>query len=103
MPGVYGTQNCGTERFDVFFFTHAVGFPFEQMLAMISLLGGGIMDYCHWDCRFPDSVRLIAERDRLSERAKARVLGENALRFFGFGESQLGKRRAPAEPSKAAR
>ena len=58
-------------------------------------------DYCHWDCRFPDSVRLIAERDRLSERAKARVLGENAVRFFGFEDSQLGRRRVPA-PSGAA-
>jgi predicted TIM-barrel fold metal-dependent hydrolase len=181
MPGVYGTQNAGTERFDVFYFTHAVGFPFEQMIAMISLVGGGIMDlypglkfafleagagwlpywvermdehyhllhpqvpklrrrpsehlksgriyvscdsdeatlphvlelvgedaviyasdYCHWDCRFPDSVRLIAERDRLSERAKARVLGENAMRFFGFKESELGRRQAPVGASRSA-
>jgi len=181
LPGVYGTQNCGTERFDVFFFTHAVGFPFEQMLAVISLLGGGILDlyprlrfafleagagwlpywvermdehyrllrpqvpklqrppsdhlksgriyvscdsdeetlphvlelvgdgavmyasdYCHWDCRFPDSVRLIGERDNLSERAKARVLGENAKRFFGFKESDLGQRQAPSPLGAAA-
>lgn len=173
MPGVYGTQNAGSERFDVYFYTHAVSFPFEQMIAMISLIGGGIMDlyprlrfafmeagagwlpywaermdehfemlrpqvpklkrlpsehigggrifvscdpdermlpqvlelvgedvviyasdYCHWDSRFPDSVRLIADRNNLAEKAKRKILGENALRFFGFKERELGRRAA---------
>ncbi|HEY7560347.1 MAG TPA: amidohydrolase family protein [Candidatus Binatia bacterium] len=173
MPGVYGTQNAGSERFDVYFYTHAVSFPFEQMIAMISLMGGGIMDlyprlrfafmeagagwlpywaermdehfemlrpqvpklkrlpsehigggrifvscdpdekmlpqvlelvgedvviyasdYCHWDSRFPDSVRLIADRNNLAEKAKRKILGENALRFFGFKERELGRRAA---------
>lgn len=173
MPGVYGTQNAGSERFDVYFFTHAVSFPFEQMIAMISIVGGGIMDlyprlrfafmeagagwlpywaermdehyemlrpqvpklkrspsehvasgrifvacdpdekmlpqvlelggedvviyasdYCHWDSRFPDSVRLIADRGELSQKKKAKILGENALRFFGFKEGELGRRAA---------
>jgi hypothetical protein len=171
MPGLYGTQNAGSERFDVYFYTHAVSFPFEQMIAMISVIGGGIMDlyprvrfafmeagagwlpywaermdehyemlrpqvpklkrlpsehigggrifvacdpdekmlpqvldlvgedviiyasdYCHWDSRFPDSVRLIADRSKLSEQTKRKILGENALRFFGFKESELGRR-----------
>jgi predicted TIM-barrel fold metal-dependent hydrolase len=173
MPGVYGTQNAGSERFDVYFYTHAVSFPFEQMIAMISLIGGGIMDlyprlrfafmeagagwlpywaermdehfemlrpqvpklkrlpsehigggrifvscdpdermlpqvlelvgedvviyasdYCHWDSRFPDSVRLIADRNNLAEKAKRKILGENAPRFFGFKERELGRRAA---------
>jgi predicted TIM-barrel fold metal-dependent hydrolase len=172
-PGVYGTQNAGSERFDVYFFTHAVSFPFEQMIAMISLIGGGIMDlyprlrfafmeagagwlpywaermdehyemlrpqvpklkrppsehiaggqifvacdpdekmlpqvlelagedvviyasdYCHWDSRFPDSVRLIEDRSELSQQKKRKILGENALRFFGFKERELGRRAA---------
>jgi len=172
-PGIYGTQNAGSERFDVYFYTHAVSFPFEQMIAMISLIGGGIMDlyprlrfafmeagagwlpywaermdehyemlrpqvpklkrlpsehiaggrifvacdpdekmlpqvlelvgedvviyasdYCHWDSRYPDSVRLIEDRSELSRQAKSKILGENALRFFGFKERELGRRAA---------
>jgi hypothetical protein len=46
-------------------------------------------------------AELIGDRDHLSERAKARLLGENAVRFFGFSESHLGRRRLPA-PSGAA-
>ena len=172
-PGVYGTQNAGSERFNVYFYTHAVSFPFEQMIAMISIIGGGIMDlyprlrfafmeagagwlpywsermdehyemlrpqvpkltrppsehiaggrifvacdpdekmlpqvlelvgediviyasdYCHWDSRFPDSVRLIADRGELSQNVKRKILGDNALRFFGFKERELGRRAA---------
>jgi uncharacterized protein len=172
-PGIYGTQNAGSERFDVYFYTHAVSFPFEQMIAMISIIGGGIMDlyprlrfafmeagagwlpywtermdehyemlrpqvpklkrlpsehiaggrifvacdpdekmlpqvlelvgedvviyasdYCHWDSRYPDSVRLIEDRSELSRQAKSKILGENALRFFGFKERELGRRAA---------
>jgi len=171
VPGVYGTQNAGTERFDVYFFTHAVSFPFEQMIATISVIGGGIMDlyprlrfafmeagagwlpywtermdehfellrpqvprlqrrpsehvkggrifvscdpdeetlpdvlkhvgegiilyasdYCHWDSRYPDSVRLIEQQEGLSDHAKSKVLGLNALGFFGFREADLGRR-----------
>jgi uncharacterized protein len=173
MPGLYGTQNAGSERFDVYFYTHAVSFPFEQMIAMISIIGGGIMDlyprlrfafmeagagwlpywaermdehyemlrpqvpklkrppsehifggrifvacdpdekmlpqvlelvgkdvviyasdYCHWDSRYPDSVRLIDDRSELSREEKRKILGANALCFFGFKESELGRRAA---------
>ena len=41
-------------------------------------------DYYHWDCAFPDSVRLIAERADLSERAKKRILADNAARLFNL-------------------
>lgn len=39
-------------------------------------------DYCHWDCRFPDSVRDICDAPDLSPAQKARVLGGNAVAFF---------------------
>jgi hypothetical protein len=35
---------AGTERFNKHFLTHVVGHPFEQMLAMISLVCGGILE-----------------------------------------------------------
>ena len=46
-PGLYGIQSAGSERFDRFFFTHIVGFPFELMIAVLSIVGGGIFE------RFP--------------------------------------------------
>ena len=39
-------------------------------------------DYPHWDCRFPESVRLIAENESIPERLKQKVLGENATRLY---------------------
>ncbi len=39
-------------------------------------------DYPHFDCRFPHTVDLITERDELSERVKAKIMGENALKFY---------------------
>jgi predicted TIM-barrel fold metal-dependent hydrolase len=47
VAGHYGTQNAGTERFDRFFFTHLVAFPFEQMIATACVVCGGVLD------RFP--------------------------------------------------
>ncbi|MCG8591723.1 MAG: amidohydrolase family protein [Proteobacteria bacterium] len=41
-------------------------------------------DYCHWDCDFPDSVRLLAERDDLSDENKARVFASSAARLFAL-------------------
>ena len=41
-------------------------------------------DYCHWDCKFPDSVRLIAERDDLDAAEKRRILGANPARLFNL-------------------
>ncbi len=39
-------------------------------------------DYPHFDCRFPDSVKLVAERDTLSESVKRKLLSQNARRFY---------------------
>ncbi|HEX9788717.1 MAG TPA: amidohydrolase family protein, partial [Candidatus Binatia bacterium] len=73
--------------------------PDEKMLPQVlELIGEDVViyasDYCHWDSRFPDSVRLIEDRSELSQRQKRKILGENALRFFGFKERELGRRAA---------
>ena len=44
-------------------------------------------DYCHWDCAFPDSVKLIEERDDLDPARKAAVLAGNAAKFYGLDAS----------------
>ena len=41
-------------------------------------------DYCHWDCAFPRSVELLAERADLSDARKAAVLASNAARLYGL-------------------
>src|SRR5262245_44702858 len=49
--------------------------------------GGTVLyasDYCHWDCNFPDSVRDICEARDLSLDQKERILGRNAVEFFGL-------------------
>jgi predicted TIM-barrel fold metal-dependent hydrolase len=41
-------------------------------------------DYPHWDGMFPHVVSTIRGRKDISDQAKARVLGENAKRFYGW-------------------
>jgi uncharacterized protein len=41
-------------------------------------------DYCHWDCIFPDSVRVLAERDDLEPEEKERVFARNAAALYGL-------------------
>ena len=41
-------------------------------------------DYPHWDGMFPHVTSTIRARKDISDRAKARVLGENAKRFYGW-------------------
>jgi len=41
-------------------------------------------DYYHWDCRFPDTARLIAERNDLSDAIKKRILADNAAVLYGL-------------------
>jgi predicted TIM-barrel fold metal-dependent hydrolase len=41
-------------------------------------------DYPHWDGIFPHVVSTIRGRKDISESAKAKVLGENAKRFYGW-------------------
>ncbi len=39
-------------------------------------------DYPHFDCRFPHTVDFVTDRPELSERLKAKIMGENALKFY---------------------
>ena len=41
-------------------------------------------DYPHWDGMFPHVVSTIRGRKDLSEKAKQKVLGENAERLYGW-------------------
>lgn len=46
-------------------------------------------DYAHWDCEFPNSVRLLRGIPGLSDGDRRRVLGGNAIRWFGLDEEDL--------------
>jgi predicted TIM-barrel fold metal-dependent hydrolase len=41
-------------------------------------------DYCHWDCAFPDSVRILAEREDLDAAMKRALFAGNAARLYGL-------------------
>jgi uncharacterized protein len=61
--------------------------PDERMLPYVAqTLSPGVVcyasDYCHWDCAFPDSVKLLAERADLDNTTKAAILGGNAARLY---------------------
>ena len=63
--------------------------PDEPMLAaVLDDLGTDVVmyasDYPHWDSDFPDSTRPLRERADLSEEARAKLLGENARRFYAL-------------------
>ncbi|MBI3077440.1 MAG: amidohydrolase [Deltaproteobacteria bacterium] len=42
--GCYGSLPAGTERFDNYLFTHLVGHPFEQVIALACLTAGGVLE-----------------------------------------------------------
>ena len=46
-------------------------------------------DYAHWDSEFPESVKMVAATPGLSEERTKLVLGQNAIRWFNFSESEL--------------
>ena len=41
-------------------------------------------DYCHFDCDFPDSVRILEERGDLDESIKPALFAGNAARLYGL-------------------
>ncbi len=49
-------------------------------------------DYAHWDAEFPESVRKLSRIEGLSPERRTRILGENAMRFFGLDPSELPER-----------
>jgi predicted TIM-barrel fold metal-dependent hydrolase len=46
-------------------------------------------DYPHWDCEFPESVRMVASVPGLTDEHKRRVLGRNAIAWFGLTPDEL--------------
>ena len=41
-------------------------------------------DYCHWDCAFPNSVKIVAERRDLDEAMKRALFATNAAKLYGL-------------------
>jgi uncharacterized protein len=41
-------------------------------------------DYAHWDCEFPNSVRMLSHIQGLDAGRRAMVLGQNAMRWFNL-------------------
>jgi len=41
-------------------------------------------DYPHWDSEWPHTVEELTEREDLSQEFKAKILGHNALKFYGL-------------------
>ena len=63
--------------------------PDEKYLPqVVDAVGEGVVvyasDYCHWDCKFPDTVKIIEERADLSERAKKGLFDDNPRRLYGL-------------------
>jgi len=63
--------------------------PDERTIgAVVQLIGDRKIvyasDYYHWDCRFPDSARLIADRTDLREASKRRILSDNAAALYAL-------------------
>ena len=55
---------------------------------VVDTLGDGVVvyasDYYHWDCKFPDTVKILAERSDLSEASKRRIFTDNAQRLYAL-------------------
>jgi predicted TIM-barrel fold metal-dependent hydrolase len=63
--------------------------PEETLLpAVVDALGADFIlfasDYPHWDGGFPESTRPLRERSDLDDASRARILSENARRFYGL-------------------
>jgi len=42
-------------------------------------------DYYHWDCAFPDTVKIVAERGDLTKSAKQKIFDGNPRRLYALG------------------
>jgi uncharacterized protein len=53
---------------------------------VVQKLGEGVVvyasDYYHWDCAFPDTVKIVAERDDLAKSAKKAMFEDNPRRLY---------------------
>ena len=45
---------------------------------------GHASDYPHWDSEWPHTVDELMKRDDLNHQRKAKILGGNALTFYGM-------------------
>ena len=43
-------------------------------------------DYCHWDCSFPDSVKILEERGDLPESIKQPLFSSNAAKLYRLAD-----------------
>ncbi len=67
--------------------------PEERMVPYVfSNVGAGVVcyasDYCHWDCAFPDSVRILEERTDLDAPMKQALFSENAAALYALPARQ---------------
>jgi predicted TIM-barrel fold metal-dependent hydrolase len=46
-------------------------------------------DYAHWDCEFPNSVRMLSRIEGLDKQRCSSVLGQNAIRWFNLKAEDL--------------
>ena len=60
-------------------------------------------DYAHWDSEYPESVRLVARLPGLSDEQRRRVLGRNAVEWFGLTPDELPSTSVYFTESAAAR
>jgi uncharacterized protein len=63
--------------------TEEKGIPY-----VVDQCGEGVIvyasDYYHWDCKYPDTVKILAERNDLSGGAKEAILEANPKRLYGM-------------------
>jgi predicted TIM-barrel fold metal-dependent hydrolase len=63
--------------------------PDEKEVAhVVGACGEGVVvyasDYCHWDCKFPDTVKMVTERTDLSAPVKKKILEDNPRRLYAL-------------------
>src|SRR5262249_52558952 len=55
---------------------------------VVNAVGEGVVcyasDYCHWDCKFPDTVKILEERTDLSASAKEHILHKNPAHLYAL-------------------
>jgi uncharacterized protein len=77
-----GLNAAGTDRLDNFFYVHTVQFPFENMIALMTMIGGGVLD--RWQKLRPvfleSGVGWVPYwADRLDEQAEMDKFGTQLL------------------------
>ncbi len=65
----------------------------EDLPHVLETMGASLVmyasDYAHWDSEFPESVRMGSSIPGLTEEQKRRVLGRNAVEWFGLKDDEL--------------